>query len=99
MSRRFLFPAAVVLAAAACQSSLSVPLSVSLPAVTPFPPGLIGEIVVTDFPTDAAAGGFDIARELRSYFVSELGRSFKGPVSATRPSGRRRPGRANGRSF
>ncbi|OGD20877.1 MAG: hypothetical protein A2Y70_04700 [Candidatus Aminicenantes bacterium RBG_13_64_14] len=81
MKPRSFIIAAALLAAAACFSRPPVPVSVEMPGVSAFPPGLFSEIIVTDFRDDAPSPDFALGRELQGYLAAELGRSFKGAVS------------------
>ena len=80
-ARTILLVAAVAAAGFSCGSRFPVTVHVSMPGVTPFPPGAFGEIVVTDFRNDAPAPELDAGLELQSYLASEFRRSFDGKVS------------------
>jgi hypothetical protein len=82
MRARTAFLSALVAAAAfACGSQGPVTVRVSLPGVTPFPPGTFAEIVVTDFRNAFPLPELDAGFELQSYLAAEFRRAFDGKVS------------------
>jgi hypothetical protein len=80
-ARTVLAAAALAAAVVACSSEGPVTVRVSLPGVTPFPPGTFAEIIVTDFRNAAVLPELDPGLELQSYLADELRRAFDGKVS------------------
>lgn len=79
--RATVLAAALAAAGLSCGSRGPVTVRVSLPGVTPFPPGSFTEIVVTDFRNAAPMPELDAGLELQSYLAGEFRRAFGGRVS------------------
>ncbi len=82
MRRPAIFALAIALApASACLPTSPVPVKMTMPGVSPFPPDFLREVIVTNFRDEAPSSAFDLGRELQDYLTTELGRSFRGTVS------------------
>ena len=80
-TRAVIILAAGIAVGASCRSAGPIDIRVSLPGVSPFPPGFFAEIIVTDFYNEAPVPDLDPGLELQSYLASELRHAFEGSVS------------------
>jgi len=72
--------AALLAAAAACAPTSPVDVRLSIPASSPFPPGSLAAILVTDFHDQAPLPDFETGRALGDQLAAELARAAKGKI-------------------